>query len=76
MPIRTMVEWRCSRCGNEEVTESGKPHSWRGFTGPHRYQGNSVAEKEPFYGGDICPDCVGSLVEWWQAGKGPRRSGA
>ena len=39
MPMRTITEWHCSRCGNEQAIESGKQHFWRGV---------SLSNRRPF----------------------------
>jgi hypothetical protein len=64
MPIRTIIEWRCARCGDEEAIEQGKPHGWSLLPGLSHYQGNP--RSEPHIGGDVCPRCAASFQDWWQ----------
>jgi hypothetical protein len=71
MPKRTISEWHCDRCGNEQAIESAAQHYWRNLA-LSNYQGNPSIKVEPRVGGDLCPDCVGALIEWWRAGS-PRR---
>jgi hypothetical protein len=67
MPVRTIVEWHCARCGAEEAIEQHKPHNWRMAPQISRYQGNPTsASPEPLVSGDICQECAKSFFEWWQ----------
>jgi hypothetical protein len=64
MPRRNLTEWHCERCGEESVIESNRQHGWM-ILGISGYQGNPKEERFNI-GGDICPDCVKSLVSWWK----------
>ena len=73
MPVRQITEWHCSRCGNEAAIPSSLEHFWRSLA-VGNYQGNPQRARDQSMDvhGDICPDCVGLLIEWWKAGKAPR----
>lgn len=66
MPARTILEWHCKRCGNEEAIEQGRSHHWRLMSGLAHYQGNPKPDPaEPYMTGDLCPQCAASLMNWW-----------
>lgn len=66
MPARTVVEWQCKRCGNEEAVEQGRAHGWRLVVGLHGYKGNPEPKApEPHASGDVCPQCAASYLAWW-----------
>jgi len=69
MPTRTVVEWRCTRCGDEEAIESGRAHDWHILSGLHDYQGNRPSTSRSRATGDVCPRCAASFLAWWD---GPR----
>lgn len=64
-----MVEWQCARCGNEDATDSHDYHSWRRFGGLSLYQATKkavpIADDLQQMHGDLCDECVVSLVHWW-----------
>lgn len=80
MTSRTIVEWHCNRCGGEESIEVDKIHDWARIGGlslrtneRNRFAQRKLSAAGEAVGGDLCPECATSLVQWWHAPKQPAK---
>ena len=78
MTSKDITEWHCNRCGAEAAIETRTKHEWCGISRPYfrynqesRYDQLKPSAALEAIGGDICPDCLRSIMAWWHAPKQP-----
>jgi len=72
MAIKKFERRQCDRCGaTAEMPDDGISRHWQnvGFPTEHGFTG--CGDMPPRF--DLCPDCRGSLIQWWRDKRKPAR---